>query len=88
MKKSSSVNLEESTWKEINNYQNKFDLSSRNDALERIIQEWKMLWLFFNKDVVVSAPQNDNNKELLKEEQLYNDAMSNSISDVLNNMPD
>ncbi len=87
MKKSTSVNLEESTWKEINDYKDKLDLSSRNDALERMIQEWKMLWLFFNKDVVVSSPQNNNNKEICKEEQC-NSAISNSITDAFNNMPD
>lgn len=87
MKKSTSVNLEESTWKEINDYKTKFDLSSRNDALERIIQEWKMLWLFFNKDVSFSLP-NNNDKETFKEEQKSDKAINNSITDAFNTMPD
>lgn len=43
MKKTSSVHLEESTWSVIDEFKNKYNLSSRNDALERIIFKFNLI---------------------------------------------
>lgn len=41
-KTSSTVHLEESTWKEINEYREKYDCS-RNEAIERMFTERRLL---------------------------------------------
>lgn len=42
-KKSSTIYLEQKFWELITNYQKNNDLSSRNDALQLILQEWDIL---------------------------------------------
>lgn len=42
-KKSSTVHLEQSTWDEIAQYQKEYDISSRNDAIERMMVERRVL---------------------------------------------
>ena len=43
MKKSRSLHLEEDIWTEIDNYKDKYKLSSRNAAVERMFIERRML---------------------------------------------
>lgn len=89
MKESSSVNLEKSTWQEINNYKDKLNLSSRNDALEKIILEWKMLWMFFNKNVIISETQRDiEGIAIPNKEPPHDKVLVESIEDAYDNMPD
>lgn len=88
MKKSSSVNLEESTWELINYYQKKSNLSSRNDAIEKMIIEWKMFWVFINSKNACPINPNDINMNFVNEEPPENKLVSDSIEDVYDNMPD
>lgn len=42
-KKTSSVHLEESTWKIIDDFKKQYGLTSRNDALERILFKFSII---------------------------------------------
>ena len=59
-KKSSTVYLEEVFWNMITEYQNNKGLSSRNDALQLILQEWDILRKidFNNISINVSSESN------------------------------
>lgn len=49
MKKSRSLHLEEDIWTEIDNYKDKYKLSSRNAAVERMFVERRMLLMMHDK---------------------------------------
>lgn len=42
-KRNSTIYLEDKFWKMIDTYQNENDFSSRNDAIQLILQEWSIL---------------------------------------------
>jgi hypothetical protein len=77
MKKTSSFNLEQDTWNEIIAYKNKFNLSSRNVALERMLLERRIL-LNSNKPSIVkpiiNVKTNPDEDRLLR---IINSIMSN-----------
>lgn len=59
-KKSSTIYLEQKFWELITDYQSNNDLSSRNDALQLILQEWDILRKidFNNININVAAENN------------------------------
>ena len=91
MKKSRSLHLEEDIWTEIDNYKDKYKLSSRNAAVERMFIERRMLLMiheksFKNEDIGDIKNDNTPNKEVV--DSRINDTLKNTIADSFNNMPD
>lgn len=83
MRKSSTVHLEESTWDDIEEYRKDYSLSSRNDAIERIITEWRVLKGVKNRTVeqeLVSITDKDNKED--------NSAILDSVNNAFKDMPD
>lgn len=85
MKKSSTFNLEQDIYDEIEAYKNAYNLSSRNIALERMLLERRML--FSMKDI---KPQEN---AVIKDTQSKIPVNTKSILDVslknsFDNMPD
>ncbi|WP_297429783.1 hypothetical protein [Clostridium sp.] len=78
----SSVSLEKDIWDEIIKYQNKYDLSSRNVALERMLLERRMLLQI--KDI----PKNENVIKKIPNENINNDLLNESINNTFANMPE
>lgn len=91
MKKSRSLHLEEDIWTEIDNYKDKYKLSSRNAAVERMFIERRMLLMmhdksFKNEDVCdIKNDETPNGKVI---DSRINDTLKNTIADSFNNMPD
>ena len=62
-KKSSTIYLEQKFWELITDYQKNNDLSSRNDALQLILQEWDILRkIDFNNIKINVATENTTEK--------------------------
>lgn len=78
----SSVSLEKDIWDEIIKYQNKYDLSSRNVALERMLLERRMLIQI--KDI----PKNENVIKKIPNENIKNDIFDESINNTFAKMPE
>lgn len=83
-KKTSSVSLEKDIWDEIEAYREKYDLSSRNVALERMLLERRMYFANQNQ----SSPNKPIEKESQKPEIKENSILENSILDSFKNMKD
>ena len=84
-KKSSTVHLENSTWQEINEYMKENDISSRNDAIERMLLERRLLLKMTINPSNISNTNINNDKQnpvIVKEEDILQD----SISDIFNRM--
>ena len=86
MKKTSSFNLEEDTFNEILEYKEKYNLSSRNVALERMLLERRMLMLTLNNSNATKVDLGNKLKENKQDES--NDMLKKSIIDSYNDMPD
>lgn len=91
MKKSRSLHLEEDIWTEIDNYKDKYKLSSRNAAVERMFVERRMLLMmhdksFNNEDV--SDVKNDNPPSKEVEDSRISYKLKNTIDNSFDNMPD
>ncbi len=79
-KKSSTVHLEQSTWDEIARYQKEYDISSRNDAIERMLVERRVLLGIRshispskNEEFKVDNIKNNDNKDFgLLDEAIFN----------------
>lgn len=80
-KKSSTVHLEESTWKEIKDYQEENGGISRNEAIERMLTERRLL---IKINLGMSKKEND---EIDITEEKY-DKTTNAINLVYDDMPD
>lgn len=86
-KKTSSVHLEESTWSIIDDFKNKFNLSSRNDALERIIFKFNIIeneGININITVDGSITQNKNKAKVIdkSDEDIYNKVSDDAFADM------
>ena len=83
MKKTSSFNLEKDIYDEIEMYKAKYNLSSRNIALERMLLERRMLMnLNSNEQIQVTNVEKvitNNSKE---------NPLKHSLKDSFDNMPD
>lgn len=91
MKKSSTFNLEQDTFEEIESYRVTYNLSSRNIALERMLLERREL--IDIKEVLLGKRdelrQNTAAKEPeYKPKEKSNSILDNSLKDSFNNMPD
>ena len=89
MKKSSTFNLEQDIYDEIESYKVTYNLSSRNIALERMLLERKEL--IDMKEILL------NKKDIRQEDTMSkkcdslgksNSMLDNSLKDSFNNMPD
>lgn len=85
MKKSSTFNLEQDIYDEIMEYKEKYNLTSRNVALERMLLERRML--------INMRMSNENESTLEKTKKIKtndndNTLIKNSIMESFNNMAD
>lgn len=90
MKISRSLHLEEDIWAEIDNYKDKYKLSSRNAAVERMLIERRMLFMMYDKPLKienVNSVKNNPPIEEIKDSRINND-IKNAIDNSYNNMPD
>lgn len=84
MKKTSSFNLEENTYDEIIQYKEKYNLSSRNAALEMMLTERRtMLKILDNKGTIDIEPYTEKTDNSNKK-NIFDD----SIADSFLSMPD
>ena len=96
MKKSSSLHLEEDIWKEIDEYKDKYNLSSRNVAIERMLIERRMLLMMCNRPVSNSVDSynvnleldNEGNDRVEIEDSRITDELKGTINNSFYNMPD
>lgn len=88
-KKSSTVHLEQSTWDEIEKYQKENGITGRNDAIERMLLERRLL---MNLNIRPYSAQDAQNKiqpvKELKEEPEELRAADEAINGSFNDMPD
>lgn len=85
MKKSSTFNLEQDIYDEIMEYKEKYNLTSRNVALERMLLERRILVNMRTLNENESKLENIKNINI---EQNENTLIKNSIMDSFNNMAD
>lgn len=76
-KKASTINLEESTWEEIQDYMDKYKLKNRNEAIERMFVERRVL---LRSDIVFK------NKE--DKVEVDEDKLSGAIASAMEDMPE
>lgn len=82
-KKSSTLHLDTNDWDKINNYQEKNGLSSRNDAISKILLEWELLnKMLTGKEIVKPEVKI---KQEVKEIKAVDD-IDNSIDDIFNSL--
>lgn len=102
-KRNSTIYLEDKFWKMIDTYQNENDFSSRNDAIQLILQEWSILRkIDFNnininvnttKEIVYKEKIEDKVKETedTKEEDKkpeIDPRIKNGLAKIMNSMPE
>lgn len=103
-KKNSTVYLEEKFWELINSYQSENNLSSRNDAIQLILQEWNILRkIDFNnininvngsREVVYKENVEDksiDNKDISEpkhEEKKVDPRIKDGLAKIMNSMPE
>lgn len=85
MKKSSTFNLEQDIYDEIMEYKEKYNLTSRNVALERMLLERRILVNMRTLNENESKLENIKNINIEPNE---NTLIKNSIMDSFNNMAD
>lgn len=97
-KKPSTVYLEEIFWSMITEYQNNKGLSSRNDALQLILQEWDILRKIDFNNISINVSNGSNSvvtpdkkmeekvESEKKEETSVNPKIKNEIFNIANNM--
>lgn len=87
MKRTTSFNLENDTLDEIELYKKKYNLSSRNVALERMLLERRNFFMFLDRLSInneVRHINEDIKTEVKKEESIIGKSVGNSMA----NMPD
>lgn len=85
MKKTTSFHLEEDIIEEIEAYKKKYNLSSRNVALERMLLERRNIISFPG---LLTNNQVDPEQEEIKISQPNNDKLKKSIDNSYSDMPD
>ena len=85
MKKSSTFNLEQDIYDEIMEYKKKYNLTSRNVALERMLLERRIL---VNMRVTHENESTLGNMKKINTEPNENTLIKNSIMDSFSNMAD
>lgn len=81
-KKSSTVHLSEKVWEEIEEYQNQNGLSSRNDAIEQMFVERRLL---LKLSINNSIPKHE---ETISVDNETNDKLDNALSSAYGEMPE
>lgn len=87
MKRTTSFNLEKDTLDEIELYKKKYNLSSRNVALERMLLERRNFFMFLDRLAInneIRYINEDIKTEVKKEESIIGKSVGNSMA----NMPD
>lgn len=84
MKKTSSFNLEESTYDEIIQYKLKHKLTSRNAALEMMLTERRTILKMLDNKICFQNEELEDKKVEKSEPDIFND----SIKDSFSSMPD
>jgi len=83
-KKSSTVHLPEKVWEEIEEYQNQNGLSSRNDAIEQMFVERRLL-LKLNLNNNNNIPRQEN---VITKDNSLDDGVSSALSAAYADMPE
>lgn len=86
MKKTTSFHLEEDILEEIESYQKKYNLSSRNVALERMLLERRTIMTF--PIMNVSNKLNNDCNIVINEDKKEDDFISKSMKNTRSSMPD
>lgn len=84
MKKSSTFNLEQDIYDEIEEYRKTYNLSSRNIALERMLLERRIILSMRDIPNVKDSPKNKQNEEKSNTKSIFD----SSLEESFNNMPD
>lgn len=84
MKKTTSFHLEEDILEEIESYQKKYNLSSRNVALERMLLERRTIMTF----PIINIANKSNNDIVVNENKKEEDFISKSMKNTIISMPD
>lgn len=86
MKKTTSFHLEEDILEEIESYQKKYNLSSRNVALERMLLERRTIMTF----PIMNIPNKLNNDSniVINKNKKEDDFISKSMKSITSSMPD
>lgn len=102
-KRNSTIYLEDKFWKMIDAYQNENDFSSRNDAIQLILQEWSILRkIDFNnininvnttKEIVYKEKIEDKVKETEETKEKdkkpeIDPRIKNGLAKIMNSMPE
>lgn len=82
-KKSSTVHLSEKVWEEIEEYQNQNGLSSRNDAIEQMFVERRLL-LRLN----LNNSNTSQNESLVTKHNNIDDGVNKALSAAYEDMPE
>lgn len=87
MKKSSTFNLEQDIYNEIEEYKVTYNLSSRNIALERMLLERRNLLIVID---MIKRDSNSNENRIIVKKTEYSEKgiLDNSLKDSFDNMPD
>lgn len=86
MKKTTSFHLEEDILEEIESYQKKYNLSSRNVALERMLLERRTIMTF--PIMNISNKLNNDCNIVINEDKKEDDFISKSMKNTRSSMPD
>lgn len=86
MKKTTSFHLEEDILEEIESYQKKYNLSSRNVALERMLLERRTIMTF--PIMNLSNKLNNDSNIVINENKKEDDFISKSMKNTTSSMPD
>lgn len=87
MKITTSFNLEKDTLNEIELYKEKYNLSSRNVALERMLLERRNFFMFLDK-VSTNNEERHINEDINKEVNKKDSIIGKSVGNSMANMPD
>ena len=87
MKRTTSFNLEKDTLDEIELYKEKYNLSSRNVALERMLLERRNFFMFLDR-VSINNEDRHINEDMNKEANKKDSSIGNSVGNSMANMPD
>lgn len=85
-KTSSTIHISDDFWKEIKEYQEKYELSSRNDAIERMLLERRTMLAVLNSNLNISVKdpiQCDKIEDAAVNEDFIDDTILNDIFDTM-----
>ena len=87
MKRTTSFNLEKDTLDEIELYKEKYNLSSMNVALERMLLERRNFFMFLDR-VSINNEDRHINEDMNKEANKKDSIIGKSVGNSMANMPD